>query len=343
MNWVAKFTLAGLLAANLLIPVDIGHAAEIKAHNLKMALAQAKDHPFSLGAQKWADLVSEKSDGKIKIRLFPGATLGGDAQVISSLQGGTIDATAVSTGLLSTMIKEYGLFYLPLVFSDVREADAVLDGAIGQKLLDRLPEKGLIGLAYWEHGYRNVTNSKRPVVKWEDIQGLKIRVIQIPIFVDIFNMLGANAVPMAFPELYTALETKAVDGQENALATIETAKFEEVQKYLSTTRHVYDPLVVLFSKKAWDTLSNDERRILSDAAKEATLYQRQLNRDREVQMIKDVKARGMNVTDLSPQERARMREKLQPVTDKYTQDIGEELVQELYAEIDKARDSIASK
>jgi tripartite ATP-independent transporter DctP family solute receptor len=241
------------------------------------------------------------------------------------------------------MIKEYGLFYLPLVFSNVREADAVLDGAIGQKLLDKLPEKGLIGLAYWEHGYRNVTNSERPVVKWEDIEGLKIRVIQIPIFVDIFNTLGANAVPMAFPELYTALETKAVDGQENALATIETAKFDEVQKYLSTTRHVYDPLVVLFSKKTWDTLSNDERRILSDAAKEATLYQRQLNRDREVQMIKDVKARGMNVTDLSPQERARMREKLQPVTDKYTQDIGEGLVQELYTEIDKARDSIASK
>jgi tripartite ATP-independent transporter DctP family solute receptor len=343
VNILPKLAIAHLAAAGLLLSMGAGHAADVKERSLKIALAQVKEHPFSLGAQKFADLVAEKSGDKIKSKLFPGATLGGDAQVISSLQGGTVEATVVSTGLLSTMIKEYGVFYLPLIFDDVREADAVVDGPVGRKLLDRLPDKGLIGLAYWEHGYRDMTNNKRPVAKWEDMQGLKIRVIQIPIFVDIFNGLGANAVPMPFPELYTALEQGAVDGQETALPTIETAKFDEVQKYLSTTHHVYDPLVVLFSKKTWDRLSDDERRILAEAARETAPYQRQLNRDREVRMLESVKAKGMVVTDLSREERARMREHLKPVTEKYTSEVGAELVEELYGEIAKARAGLAGK
>jgi TRAP-type transport system periplasmic protein len=329
--------LASLSSGVFLLTAGGGYAADIKERTLKIGLAQVKEHPFSMGAQKFADLVSEKSGGKIKGRLFPGAQLGGDAAVISSLQGGTVEVTVVSTGLLSGMIKEFGVFYMPLVFNEVAEADAVLDGPLGKKLLDKLPEQRLIGLCYWEHGYRNLTNSKRPVEKWEDIQGLKVRVIQIPIFVDIFNGLGANAVPMPFPELYTALEQKAVDGQENALATIETAKFNEVQKYLSTTRHVYDPLVVLFSKRTWDQLSNDERKIVQDAANEARPYQRKLNRDQEQKILGAMKSKGMVVTEVSPQERARMREKLQPVADKYTKEVGEPLVKELYAEIEKVR------
>jgi tripartite ATP-independent transporter DctP family solute receptor len=331
--------LATLVAVGLLLPLATSRAADIKDRTFRIAVVQVAEHPFSMGAQKLADLINAKSGGKMKAKVYTGGTLGGDAQVISSLQGGTIDVTVVSTGLLQGMDKEFGLFYLPLVFQDVREADAVLDGPLGQKLLDKLPEKRLIGLCYWEHGFRNVTNSKRPIAKWEDIQGLKIRVIQIPIFVDIFNGLGANAVPMPFPELYTALETKAVDGQENALATIDTAKFNEVQKYLSTTRHVYDPLVVLFSKKTWDQLSNDERKIVLDSAIEARPYQRKLNRDREAQILKDMASKGMVVTDVTPQERARMREHLKPVTEKYTKEFGEPLVKELNAEIAKARAS----
>jgi TRAP-type transport system periplasmic protein len=343
MNIFSKLTVANLVAVGLLFPMGAGHAADVQERSMKIALAQVKDHPFSLGAQKFADVVSEKSDGKINFKLFTGAVLGGDVQVVSSLQGGVIDATVVSTGLLSTMIKEYGIFYLPQIFDDVREADAVMDGSVGQKLLAKLQDKGLIGLAYWEHGYRDVTNSKRPVAKWEDLQGLKIRVIQIPIFIDIFNGLGANAVPMPFPEVYTALEQGAVDGQETALPTIETSKFDEVQQYLSTTHHVYDPLVVLFSKKTWDALSDDERRILTEAAKETTPYQRQLNREREVKMLEDVKTKGMTVTEFSPEERVRMREQLKPVTEKYKQELGAELVEELYGEIAKARASLAGK
>ncbi|MDF2974108.1 MAG: transporter periplasmic solute-binding protein, partial [Microvirga sp.] len=147
MSILSRLAIANLLVAGLLLPMGAGHAADVQEHSMKIALAQVKDHPFSLGAQKFADLVSQKSDGKMSFKLFPGAGLGGDAQVISSLQGGVIDATVVSTGLISTMIKEYGVFYLPQVFEDVREADAVMDGPVGQKLLAKLPEQGLIGLA----------------------------------------------------------------------------------------------------------------------------------------------------------------------------------------------------
>ncbi|UUZ69907.1 TRAP transporter substrate-binding protein [Polaromonas sp. P2-4] len=329
--------LAGALAASCLLPLQTSQATELKEHSLKIASAQTADHPFSKGAQKFADLMAEKSGGKIKSKLFAGAVLGGDAQVISSLQGGTVDATVVSTGLLSTMNKDFSIYYLPMAFNNAKEADAVVDGPFGQKLLDKLPEKGLIGLAYWEHGFRSITNGKRPITKWEDVRGLKLRVIQIPIFVDIYNTLGANAVPMPFPELYTALENKAVDGQENALPTIETAKFAEVQKHLSLSRIVYDPLVVLFSKKTWDRMSADERKIVAESAKEATAYQRKLNREWEVAVIKDSPAKGMAVNEVSAAERERMREQLKPVTEKYTRQVDSALLGEFLAEIQKVR------
>jgi tripartite ATP-independent transporter DctP family solute receptor len=290
-----------------------------------------------MGAKKLAELMSAKSDGRIKAKLFPSATLGGDAQVISSLQGGTIDITVVSTGLLSTMNKDFAVYYLPMVFNDAKEADAVVDSPLGQKLLDKLPEKGLVGLAYWEHGFRNVTNSKRPITKWEDFQGLKFRVIQIPIFVDIYTALGANAVPMPFPELYTALEQKAVDGQETALPTIATANFAEVQKFLSTTRIVYDPLVVLISKKTWDRMSPQDQKIVADAAREATAYERKLNREREAAMLKESPAKGMAVNDVTQVERERMRERLKPVTEKYAKQVDPVLLAEFMSEVTKAR------
>ena len=161
MKTMFKSALAPLVAAGLLLSAGAAWAAEIGSHSFKIAVVQAKEHPFSMGAQKFADIVAEKSGGKMKAKVFSGGTLGGDAQVISSLQGGTIDVTMVSTGLLSTMIKEYGVFYLPLLFDDVRVADAVMDGPVGTKLLEKLPEKGLIGLGYWDLGFRHVTNSRR--------------------------------------------------------------------------------------------------------------------------------------------------------------------------------------
>jgi tripartite ATP-independent transporter DctP family solute receptor len=329
--------LSGTFAAAALLSSGVAHAADIKERSFKFASAQSADHPFSKGGQKFAELVTAKSGGKMKAKLFAGGTLGGDAQVISSLQGGMVDATFVSPGLLSTMNKDFGIFYLPMAFNDAREADQVVDGPVGRKLLDKLPEKGLVGLAYWENGFRSITNSKRPITKWEDLQGLKMRSIQIPIFLDIYNTLGANPVPLAFTELYPALESKAVDGQDNPLPTIETGRFNEVQKYLSLTRIVYDPLVVLFSKKTWDKLSADEQKVLVEAAREATAYQRKVNREAEAAALKSFNGKGMAVNELSAGERERLREKLKPVAEGYLKSLDPALVSEFQAEIAKAR------
>ena len=324
------FLLASVSAvASLLLPMSAARA-EIREQSFKFASVQSAEHPFSQGAQKFAKAIAEKSGGKMKAKVFTGGTLGGDAQAISSLQGGTIDATFVSTGLIAPMNKDFGIYYLPMVFNNEQEADMVVDGPFGKKLLDKLPEKGLIGLAYWEHGFRSITNNKRPITKWEDFQGLKLRSIQIPIFIDINNALGANAVPMPFTELFTALESKAVDGQDNALPTIESARFDEVQKYLSLTRIVYDPLVVLFSKKTWDRLNADEQKVLSEAAREATDFQRKLNRERQVAFVKVAPSKGMLVNNLSEAERERMREQLKPVTDKYEKELDPKLVKDFY-------------
>jgi TRAP-type transport system periplasmic protein len=189
--------------------------AQIKDRNVKLPIVNNIDHPQGLGAKKFAELVEQKSGGKIKVRVYPGGTLGGEQQVASAMQGGTVEASMMAPAQLVGNVKEFLVLDFPFAFANEREADRVLDGPVGQKLIDLMPAKGLVGLAYMEQGFRSITNSRRSINKMEDIQGLKIRTILNPLYIDMLNALGANAVPMPFPELYTALETKTVDGQEN--------------------------------------------------------------------------------------------------------------------------------
>jgi tripartite ATP-independent transporter DctP family solute receptor len=338
MNMTIKTALTSLFVAGSLFATGTALAQDIKTHNFKVAFVQNIDHPHGIGAKKFGELLEQKSGGKMKAKAFGGGSLGGDAQVISSLQGGVVEMTLVSPGLLTGLIKEFSVFDLPFMFTSYREVDAVMDGPVGTRLLDMLKEKGLIGLGYWDHGFRNITSAKRPINKMEDISGLKVRVIQIPIFIDTFSALGANPVPLPFPELYTALETGTVDGQENPFASIETSKFYEVQKYAATTGHVYNPLVAIFSKKVWDKLSEDERRIVQEAATEAGLYERKVSREANEKSMQTLRGEGMQITELSSEEIDRMRQKVKPVTDKYTQSIGPDLVAEVQAEIQKVRD-----
>lgn len=329
-----KTLLACALSPALLL--GTAQAADIKERTLKFSYVQPKESHMGFGAQKFADLVSQKSGKKITVKLFPNGTLGGDLQTVSALQGGTIEITTMPPSLLAGLSKEFGAFDLPFLFSDFKEADAVLDGPIGKRFMDKLPA-GLVGLSYWDHGFRNVSNSKRAIARVEDFQGLKLRVVQTPLMVDTFKALGTNAVPMAFTELYTAMESRAVDGQDNPVVAFETNRFYEVQKHLSLTRHVYNPLIVLFSQKVWDKLSVDERKILLDAARETSVEQRKVSREMEAKALAKAKSLGTVVTEITPQERARMREKVKPVTEQYTRELGEALVKEIHAEIDKAR------
>ncbi|WP_444813418.1 TRAP transporter substrate-binding protein [Variovorax gracilis] len=333
---MSRFIQKTLLAAVAVLAMTTA-GAQVKERTLKFAFQNQTGHPQAQGAQKFADLVAEKSGKKITVKLFPGGSLGGDLQTVSALQGGTVEMTVLNAGILTAQVKEFAAYDFPFLFNNGQEADAVTDGPFGQKLMAKLEEKGLHGLGYWDLGFRNLTNSKRPIAKADDIAGLKIRVIQSPIYIDLFNTLGANATPLPFPELYSALDQKAVDGQENPNTVILSSKFAEVQKHLTQTRHIYNPQALIVSKKTWDGMSAEEKKIISDAATEATTFQRQVSRGAADSALEALKTAGMTVTELPPAEMAKLREKVKPVIEKYTASVGDATVKELMAEIAKVR------
>jgi TRAP-type transport system periplasmic protein len=333
-NTMKKLALGLALPALLLAGTA---SAEIGSHTLKFAAANNKGHPQVTGMEKFAEIVKEKSGGKIEVKLFPGGVLGGDVQTVSALQGGVVEMLVLNAGILASNVKAFGAVDLPFLFNSGEEADKVMDGPFGESLLQKLPDTGLVGLAYWELGFRNLTNNRHAVTKLEDIKGLKIRTLQSPIPIELFNGLGANAVPLPYTELYTALETGTVDGQENPAANIINAKFYEVQKYMTLSRHQYNPQVVLISKKFWDGLNDEEKAVLQSAATEARDFQRQVSRETDSKAIEEIKATGMQVDELSPEETQKLRDAVKPLIDKFSAEIGAETVSLLFKELDAAR------
>jgi tripartite ATP-independent transporter DctP family solute receptor len=229
------------------------------------------------------------------------------------------------------------VFDFPFLFASEKESDAIVDGPVGQKMHKLLEDKGVVGLAYWELGYRHITNSKRALNKVEDVEGLKLRVIPNPINVDWVKALGANPTPMAFPEVYAGLESKAIDGQENPVSVIAANKFWEVQKYVALTNHQYNPQSVIISKKVWDGMSADEKKIVADSAAEATKHQREQSRAAVAANLELLRKNGMTVTQFDATEVAKLREKMKPVIAKYTATVGETLVSEVNAELARMR------
>jgi TRAP-type transport system periplasmic protein len=312
-----KLTRALAIGLATLLPLSAALAQDVKERTFKFALQNPKGHPLEQGATKFSELVAAKSGGKIKVNVFPGGTLGGDAANVSALQGGTIEFVMLNSGILASQVKDFEVYDFPFMFASPKEADAVVDGPFGRKMHAKLADKGIVGLAYTELGFRNITNSKKPIAAVDDIAGLKLRVIPNAINVDWVKALGANPTPLAFPEVYAALEQKAIDGQENPLSVILANKFAEVQKYLALTNHQYNPQSLIFSKKVWDTLSPAEQKILQDAALEASKYQRQVNREAAAGQLDALKKAGMQVSEFSPAEQAKLRDKLKPVIDKH--------------------------
>ncbi|MFD6439712.1 TRAP transporter substrate-binding protein [Peribacillus sp. NPDC060186] len=342
-NWIKRVA-AGVILPGILLLSACGSAQNesattdgIQERTIKAGIGNSKMHPQGQGMVKFKELLEEKSGGKMKVQNFFDATLGDDQKMTEALKGGLQEVTVPSTSPLVGMVKEFGIYDFPFVFNNEEEAYSVLDGAIGKKLLDKLPEHDLVGLGYWENGFRNLTNSKHPVVTADDFKGLKIRTMQNEVHLDAFSKLGANPSPMAFSEVFTALETGTVDGQENPLATIQTQKYNEVQNYLSLTKHVYTPFVFLVSKKFWDDLSDEEQKIMSEAAQEAGEYQRALNRKENEKALKYLEEEGMKINEVTPEEMAKMKEVIQPVTDEFAQKFGPDLVEEMMTEVEKVR------
>ena len=327
------------LAAAAALAVAAAGPALAQVRTLKVGIGLSEDHPQGVSVKKFAELLSQKTGGKLGAKLFANGSLGNDVTMISALRGGTQEMVVPDSSTLVSLIKDFGVINLPLTINSSQEADALLDGPFGKKLLDRLPEKGLIGLAFWENGFRHVTNSRQPIVKAEDFAGMKLRVIQNPLFIETFSALGANATPLPFTELYTAMEQKAVDGQENPTTTILTSKFYEVQKHLVTSRHIYSAWVLLLSKKTWDGFSDAEKKAVQDAAREATLFERKTIRDFDEKALVELKKRGMQVTELPAAEQTKLRTKLQPVVAKFSKDFGEVTSKEMFAELERIRAS----
>jgi tripartite ATP-independent transporter DctP family solute receptor len=328
-------TLATLVAGALLAAAPA--FAQFKERTIKFTNGVNEDHPVGLGVKRMQEVLNARTGGKIRIAAFWGGAAGGDLQATQALRAGTQEMVCTSSSPLVGIVKELGVFDLPFLFGSEKEADAVLDGPAGQYFNRKLEEAGLVNLAYWENGFRNLTNSKKPVAKVEDFDGIKVRVMQNNIFLDTFKTLGTNAVPMAFGEVFTALETKTIDGQENPFVTIETSKFNEVQKYLSVTRHAYTPFLVLYSKKLWDQLTPQEQAVLREAAVEGQKVERAANRDLNAKSLATLRTKGMQVNEIAPGEQRRMFDKVKPVYDKNVPAIGADAVKVVLDALKKAR------
>jgi len=268
---------------------------DVQERTIRFGHLNNADHPVSMGVKRFGELVAAKSGGKMKVQEYPASTLGNEMQQQSALQGGVQEMSAPATTSLAGIVKEFGLVDFPFAVSNFAQADALLDGPLGQTLIAKLPEKGLVALGYWDLGFRNVTNSKHAITKAEDLDGLKIRVIPNPVFLETFKAFKSNPVPMPFAELYGALESKAVDGQENPFAVI----------------------LMLVSKRFWDKLSPAEQKIMNDAANEARGYQRQVSRAAAQKAVGELQAKGMQYNEVAPAEQARMRQIAKSVTDKF--------------------------
>ena len=312
-------------------------SAQINDRVLRFASSNVEGNPQVDGLVKFADLVKEKSGGKMVVKVFTGATLGKDIQVLSSMQGGTVDGATMNTNLLVGIIKDAGLVDLPYLFDNEQEAYAVLDGPFGKKIHSHLEPKGLVGLAFFDMGYYSLHNNTHPIKKIDDVKGLKMRVTETPVTIDTFKAWSSNAVPLAYAELYNALETRIVDGGGQPPLNMIYGKIGEVSKFYTVNRYSYTPVSLLMSKKTMDKLTPDEKKIVMDAAKESTEYERMMSVKKTNECIEQLKKSKTEVTELPAAELARFKEAVKPVVDKFSKEYNEALAKELFAEIAKVR------
>jgi TRAP-type transport system periplasmic protein len=270
-------------------------SAQYKA-TMKLASTQSMDHPYMVGAQKFADLVKERTNGRIEIKLYPSNQLGkGEREMTEGIQQGAIDLLVTSTGPLGGFSPSINILDFPFLFRDFNHVDLVMDGPIGRKLLDDFEKANIKALAFWENGFRHLTNNKVSVKKVDDAKGLKIRTMENKVHLAAWKNAALNPTPMAWGEVYTALQQRVIDGQENPVAVYYSSKFWEVQKHFSLTAHVYSPSPFLMSKKTFDALPKEDQAIFLKTAMEVAKFQRKINRDAEDEKLADIASKGVTV------------------------------------------------
>jgi tripartite ATP-independent transporter DctP family solute receptor len=264
---------------------------------LKIGYTPVKDSHYGVGATVFCDGIAKGTNNRYTCQHFPSSALGGEREMIEAVQLGTQDLTNVSTGALGNFVPETKIVDIPFLFRDYDHARKVMDGPIGQDILKKMPAKGLIGLAWTENGFRHMTNNKRPINTAADAAGLKVRTMENKVHMEGYKSFGLLPTPMAFPELFSALQQGTVDGQENPIPVILSSKFAQVQKHLSLTGHVYSPAVLLVSARVWDKLSDADKKVFVDAAKTAAVAQRKRVNDDEASGIAQLRKDGMQVVE----------------------------------------------
>ena len=263
---------------------------------LRASSSTAPTHPYNVGLEKFAELVAERTNGQIKIDIFPSAQLGDERANIEDLQMGTLDIAVSSTGPLGNFVEDFLILDLPYLFSNYEHAHAVLDGEIGEGLKAKLNDLGIVGGAFWENGFRQMTNSKLAINTPADCAGLKLRCMENQAHIAAFSALGMDPTPMAWSEVFTALQQGVIDGQENPIAVIYSNAVYEAQKHLAITNHVYSAAMILFSQATMEKLTEEQQQILLDAAQEVADYERSLCEDSEAEQIAEMESKGLKVT-----------------------------------------------
>jgi tripartite ATP-independent transporter DctP family solute receptor len=290
----------------------------------------ANTHPYELGLEKFADLAREKSDGKIQVDVFSNSVLGNERDMVEALQLGTQEMVLVSTAVLSSFTDQFLVFDLPFMFDNTEDARKVCDSDLGMEILHSVDDNGIKGLAWFENGFRNVTNNVRPIEHPDDLKGIKIRTMESPIHIASFEAMGAQATPMAMGELFTALQQGTLDAQENPLAIIDTNKFYEIQKYLSMTEHFYAPAPLFIATDYYNKMDPECQKIIEEAAIEAATYERQTLDEMNVTLKDSLADEGMETNDVDKSE---FKKACQSVYDKFVAEGAGNVSPDIYKQV----------
>jgi len=323
MKGFARSTLALTIGLAMTAGVNAAEFSDMEPVTLRLAHVVNEQDGFHIAAEKFEELVEARTDGKVDIEIYPNASLGDERTLLEGMQIGTVDMGVITNGPVANFVEEMAVFELPFLFPSPEAAYEVLDGPIGQELLDRLSEVNLKGLAYAERGFRNLTNSERPVTRPADIEGLRIRVMENPVYVDTFRELGANAVPMAWTEALTAMQQGTIDGQENPVNVIHSFKLYETQDHMTLSRHAYAPAIFVMGMPAWNPLPEAARQVLVEAAREAAAHERRMNAEMQAEQLAELREAGMQIVE-SP-DIAAFQEAVVPVYEKYGEQFGDYL------------------
>ena len=330
MEGLSYFMVVSVLLGGLLFMPFVSETSQAAPIVIRASHDSVTTSPWHLGMVRFAELVEKKSNGNLKVQIYPPGQLSQSniRTTIELTQGGSLHCALFSTDFYQPFDKRFMVFGAPFLFADRAKTYRALDGPIGRKMFGFFEEKGIKGLAYWDHGYRQITNSKRPIKKPEDIRGLKIRVPLSPLKTEIFKALGATTSPIPMGELYMALQQKLVDGQENPFNTIYRRSFQEVQKYITEWNFEYGPLLAVMNLPFFQSLTPEYQRILISAAEETSPYQRNLSASEDDEMKKKLVAAGMELTTLNQEQLSAFMKAVEPAYAYLESQVGKELLQE---------------